>query len=374
MTSTASRMRILFINAFGRPSASTAVRVLRFLTSMEALGIKASIIHWQSPLRVKIHLLRTKDRKRFPWLIRGVLRAAEFLAYIMNRMLLVPRYNRLASSSDAVVLHWVVPPKVDLKIIFRRARRVIFDFDDGVHLLHPKETEWLVRRSWHVIAGSHALYDYARALNPRTTLIPSSVDVSRFNRPRSASDAAVRVGWIGGPSTLNYLHLMTDVMRGLVQRGLRPKIFIAGTDGQNNLLPDFGALPVQIIDHYCDADVPDLVRQFDIGIMPLHHGPWEVCKCAMKAIVYMAGRVPAVCSRVGENTHVIEDGVNGFLADSTEEWVDKIETLMLDADLRKRMGDAGRQTVEASYSTDVCHELMRSRIWNPLQEEISRGQ
>jgi glycosyltransferase involved in cell wall biosynthesis len=63
--------------------------------------------------------------------------------------------------------------------------------------------------------------------------------------------------------------------------------------------------------------------------------------------------VPVVAAAVGVNREIIEDGVNGFLASSDQEWVDKIERLLGDSGLRRRLGDAGRKTIEARYSLTV---------------------
>ena len=50
------------------------------------------------------------------------------------------------------------------------------------------------------------------------------------------------------------------------------------------------------------------------------------------------------------NKIIIEDGVNGYFANSDAGWYDAIEKLILDADLRKKMGKAGREKIIAKYS------------------------
>ena len=59
----------------------------------------------------------------------------------------------------------------------------------------------------------------------------------------------------------------------------------------------------------------------------------------------MALEIPVVASSVGVNKEIIRDGSNGFLASTTEEWIDKLTRLIHDLDLRKRLGKAGRETV-----------------------------
>jgi glycosyltransferase involved in cell wall biosynthesis len=79
----------------------------------------------------------------------------------------------------------------------------------------------------------------------------------------------------------------------------------------------------------------------------------------------MACGVPVVASPVGVNSEIVEHGVNGFLASTDEEWREAIGTLLNDSSLRRRMGDAGRNKVEQSYSiqtwgTRVAKMLRRS--------------
>jgi len=57
-----------------------------------------------------------------------------------------------------------------------------------------------------------------------------------------------------------------------------------------------------------------------------------------------------VCSPVGVNTDIIQDNVNGMLASSEEEWIRKLKMLLHSSELRERLGEAGRKTVEEGYS------------------------
>jgi len=60
-----------------------------------------------------------------------------------------------------------------------------------------------------------------------------------------------------------------------------------------------------------------------------------------------------VAAAVGVNREIIQDGVNGFLASTEEEWEEKLECLIADAGLREKLGQAGRRTVEERYSLGV---------------------
>ena len=98
------------------------------------------------------------------------------------------------------------------------------------------------------------------------------------------------------------------------------------------------------------------MRRFDVGIMPLPAEPWARGKCGFKLIQYMACGLPVVASPVGVNAEIVEPGVNGLLASTIAEWVQALEALRADVELRQRLGQAGRKRVEERYCLAVTAE------------------
>jgi len=72
----------------------------------------------------------------------------------------------------------------------------------------------------------------------------------------------------------------------------------------------------------------------------------------------MACGLPVVASPVGVNGEIVENGGNGYLASTTDEWVHALETLRADVELRRRMGAAGRHRVEEKYCLAVTAPRM----------------
>lgn len=66
----------------------------------------------------------------------------------------------------------------------------------------------------------------------------------------------------------------------------------------------------------------------------------------------MALEIPAIMSPVGVNSEIINNGVNGFLAASEQEWHDKLSLLIEDENLRGKIGQEARKTVIEKYSKE----------------------
>jgi glycosyltransferase involved in cell wall biosynthesis len=67
----------------------------------------------------------------------------------------------------------------------------------------------------------------------------------------------------------------------------------------------------------------------------------------------MSVGVPSVASAIGMNNEIIRDGVNGFLASTEDEWVEKLSILIEDKALRDQFHLQGRSTIETKYSYDA---------------------
>ena len=236
---------------------------------------------------------------------------------------------------------------------------MIFDFDDAVfvpyrspsngylsYLKFPGKTETSIRLSAHVMAGNAYLAEYSKKFNPNVTIVPTTIDTNVYT---GADDDIVNVipviGWSGSHSTMQHLETIREVLLELAGKH-RYKLRVIGA-------PDFKlpGVDVDVIPWRAETEVVDL-RPIDVGIMPLPDDRWTKGKCGLKALQYMASGKATICSPVGVNTEIITEGENGMLADGKDEWVEKLSRLLLDKDLRNKLGRAGRQTVVDRYSAE----------------------
>jgi glycosyltransferase involved in cell wall biosynthesis len=167
------------------------------------------------------------------------------------------------------------------------------------------------------------------------------------------------IGWTGSHSTVQHL----DTLRGALKRLAEKESFRLRVIGA----PSYECAPVDVdvIRWRADTEVEDL-RPIDIGVMPLPEDRWSKGKCGLKALQFMALGIPTICSPVGVNTDIIQDDQNGLLAATEDEWVEKLSRLLHSAELRRRLGEAGRATVQEKYSaiaqTPRVYEIFKSVV------------
>ena len=114
----------------------------------------------------------------------------------------------------------------------------------------------------------------------------------------------------------------------------------------------------------------DLIS-FDIGVMPLNDDLWSRGKCGLKIVQYLSVGLPVVCTPVGINSDIIQNGENGFWAANDQQWIDRLSTLIQNPDLRYQMGLKGIKTVEKEYALGVTSEKFFHILQRLIQGEKS---
>jgi glycosyltransferase involved in cell wall biosynthesis len=246
--------------------------------------------------------------------------------------------------------------------LLSRKAPIIYDFDDSIwlpnisennkklaFLKNPNKTKQILKLAHSVIAGNQFLADYAVQFNQNITIIPTCVDTQKFkpSEHKSHQDKII-IGWSGSHTTIPHLELLLPTLEKIkLKFGDKIDFLVIGDPYFK-----YPALNIQGIAWSETSEVQNLSK-IDIGIMPLPNDEWSKGKCGFKGIQYMAMEIPTIMSPVGVNTEIIQDNINGFLADSEEEWLEKLTLLIENPTMREKIGKMGRKTVVEKYSIDA---------------------
>jgi glycosyltransferase involved in cell wall biosynthesis len=187
----------------------------------------------------------------------------------------------------------------------------------------------------------------------KLVVIPNGVELPE-GPPASSEATRIELGLppdglvIGAVTRLDPVKGVDFLIRALVQ--VDEVILVIVGDGTERaalkvLADDLGvASRIHWAGHRCD--VPNLLPAFDLFVQPsLHEGmPNTVLEA-------MAAGLPVVATAVGGTPDVVVDGVTGFLTAPYDPGglAEAITNLLHKPDLRRRMGQAGKEHVEQYF-------------------------
>jgi len=197
-----------------------------------------------------------------------------------------------------------------------------------------------------ISAGNEYLSNYAKQYNSNVFVNPTTIDtlnhhnLSLFNRIENEKTI---IGWTGTHTTAKYLDFLIPIFEKLSLEF--EFVFRVISNEEPAMCYD----NLQFIKWNKSTEIEDLLK-FDIGVMPLSDDKWAKGKCGFKILQYMSLGIPAIASPVGMNSEIIDQGVNGFLCSSEDEWYKSLQFLLSDKINRINIRAAAIKKIQDNYS------------------------
>ena len=305
---------------------------------------------------------RFRVEQYFPYLIAHQVEPKwQSISVSLKERLLI--YRQLPFFDVVCIQRRLLSP-FEFYLVRSKSSRVLFDLDDAIMYRSSSSSRphslsrwfkfrWIVRGSDVVTVGNQFLKaEVLKADNRKKVFVlPTSIDINLYPMKKKVfNQKEIILGWIGTKGNLKYLKNLEPVFEALARKFSNLKLKIVCDDFYDSQHLRVIKKPWKLED-----ENEDLIS-FDIGLMPLNDDLWSRGKCGLKIIQYLSVGVPAVCTPVGINCDIVQNGYNGFWATTHQEWVDRITTLIQNPDLRQRMGLNGISTVEKGYSLPVTSE------------------
>ena len=214
--------------------------------------------------------------------------------------------------------------------------------------------------------------DKFRPLNKNVRILPNSIDLGLWKplrRPAKYADQ-VRIGWFGGDSHYVDLLVIKDAIPKILQKYPQAR-FVIQAPKHPEWVSVFKDIPQDRFEWYPWVDLRYYTlflasRHIDIGLCPLADNTFNKCKSSIKWMEFAAFRTPSICQNIPPYSKTIDNGSDGLLADTEQEWVDHISMLIEDRDTRNIMGSSAYDSVARD------HELSKNcRLWERAYKDLA---
>jgi glycosyltransferase involved in cell wall biosynthesis len=294
--------------------------------------------------------------------------AYAWLSFKILRMLNRWRILRAARKSDVVFLIKVSSLDLIKKIRSRSRARLIYDLGDALWLPTFSRSYGQINQILSAVdavtSDNRYGVEYAARFSKEVHLWGAYPQIETFDRLRRAKPSAAGkpliIGWLGSPGTLYNLFEIWEALEDVFKKHPTVTLSLVGAGTDPKLRPPFENVRYTVCSGYTNEEMFNKVLDMDIGLFPMFDVENSRVRGIMKALVYMSGEAAAISSPRGLCAELIKDGENGFLADSRREWVDKLDRLVQDATLRKKLTAEALKQVRERYSMDrVFGELRK---------------
>jgi glycosyltransferase involved in cell wall biosynthesis len=248
----------------------------------------------------------------------------------------------------------LIPGRRTLECLAGRKR--VLDVDDAIWLLGQSGfSERIAGECEGVIAGNQFIANHYRDYARCVWVIPTSIETEVWKPSNRRCGENFTVGWIGSSSNLNFISVAEEPLARFLAHHSDSELLIVC-----NRKPSFSRIPRDRwrFVRWSPATDVELVRQMDVGLMPLEDTEWARGKCAFKMISYMSVGIPVIVSPVGVNAEILRLGEVGFAATTSSDWFDALCTLYVERDLAAKMGRQGRRIVENHFSVAKNADLL----------------
>lgn len=352
-------MKVLFLPRYGPLAGSSRYMTYDYIPYFRERGFKCTV----SPFQDDRILLDRQARGRGEQSARSLGLLLHVIRLVLTRIWMV----FTARQYDVVVLEKDLFPNAPYALewlLFKLNPRIVSLYDEATHVSYEKRNgiiawltkgkiERIIRNSAHVVVWNLTMKDFVQTLNPHNTVVTSGINLERYQvrTEYENNGQQLRIGWIGTASGFRYIREIEGALAKVAKEYPIRLLVISSEDY------DADGVLVENRRWSLETEIADL-RDMDIGIMPLSMDEWSAGKSGCKMLQYMGVAVPVVVSPVGINAAIVQDGENGFLAITEEEWVEKLSRLIEDSQLRAHFGRVGRQYVEQHNSQDAIASIL----------------
>ena len=275
----------------------------------------------------------------------------------------------------------------DLLKLQSMGKTIILDTDDLLEEVDPSNPAY---NAYH--PGSDRLNNYIKCLefvdgittttyemvqnckkyNSNIQMIPNYIDFEMRNWPKQHTyqNGIIRIGWAGSSSHIKDLCVVGNVIHNILTK-YNNVIYVGfGDKPLNDFMIKRFRWPeeqVSTIKPVPFESYPEQLVNFDIGLCPVTDTHFNRCKSHLKPLEYSASGIPFVASAVAPYVRYTDQGHDGFVAKTEQDWENYLSLMIEDMDMVRHMADNAREKSKKHDFKDHVGEYLTA--WQNIIEK-----
>lgn len=305
-------------------------------------------------------------------------------------------------NADVIVFH---RPEKDehlamLRVLKKAGKKVVFDNDDtykdyggfkfndymneekvkrGLGKL-DKNIETFVKEADLITCSTEFLKKEYEQINPNTKVLPNCIDPFYFPEPLRNETNIVRIGITGSVGVTADIEVLKPIIEHY-QHDKRVRLVLLSLppEGQNEiykkLYADEYAFWNKVNVEWHSFVSSDVYYQYlnelrlDMIIIPRYESYFNRCKSNLKFLENSALQIPSICQAFSTGDSPYQqnpaDAPYLLLANTYDEWIEKMELLIKDKKLRRELGEKAQKYVFENYSIE-----RNAHLWREAYESL----
>ncbi len=237
------------------------------------------------------------------------------------------------------------------KLLARIHPHIIYDFYDADYASNYKLVMSTVAAAKKVTVATEYLRSKFISVNKETYLLRYAIDTKSFKVRANTNSDIIRIGWMGSPGNAINLMAIEEQLQTLESEFSNIQFSF--------LCRNFPSLNLKKLhkNSWSDAqfDYYEWLSTLDIGIVPFIKADERTkAKVSMKGLEFMAQGIPIAASPFIHSDQ-LENGIS-FLLTEQHFWYDNLKKLVLDKELRIRMGQQAEIIFDSFHTYKIVYK------------------
>lgn len=355
-------MRVLALCSYPLEAACTRYRLIQYIEPLAEKGIDLTVVPFLRGNEFSGLYKPGRNIQKAVWMLKSA--GKRFIDSAGAR-----KYDAIFIQREAMLFGPPVFEWLSKKI---GKCPLILDLDDATYIRYTSptygrlanavkffgKTDKLIDWSETVICGNRFIAEYVGGRNKKAVVVPTVVDTGKFYPLEKKEKNVPVIGWIGTHSTFSFMETLFPVFSKLAEK----YDFILRIVGGGKPEIDITGVRVENLEWSLEREIEDF-QNLDIGLYPMQTNnfvseKWLTGKSGFKAIQYMSVGVPFVVTPVGVTTEIGIENKTHLTAVNNEQWFEKLATLLESFELRKQMGENGRNYALKNYTVSRQTEII----------------